>query len=55
VGVKRQGREADHSPPCSAEVKYAWSYTSITQYAFIACCSVKKKYRDNFTFLAWRE
>jgi hypothetical protein len=20
-GVKRQGREADHSPPCSAEVK----------------------------------
>jgi hypothetical protein len=22
------GREADHSPPCSAEVKNAWSYTS---------------------------
>jgi hypothetical protein len=27
-GVKRPGREADHSPPCSAEVKNAWSYTS---------------------------
>jgi hypothetical protein len=26
--LKRQGREADHSPPSSAEVKNAWSYTS---------------------------
>jgi hypothetical protein len=26
--VKRPGREADHSPPSSAEVKNAWSYTS---------------------------
>jgi len=24
-GVKRQGREADHSPASSAEVKNAWS------------------------------
>jgi hypothetical protein len=29
LGVKRPGREADHSPPSSAEVKKAWSYTSI--------------------------
>jgi hypothetical protein len=27
-GVKQPGREADHSPPSSAEVKNAWSYTS---------------------------
>jgi hypothetical protein len=27
-GVKRPGRETDHSPPSSAEVKNAWSYTS---------------------------
>jgi hypothetical protein len=27
-GVKRPGRRADHSPPSSAEVKNAWSYTS---------------------------
>jgi hypothetical protein len=27
-GVKRPGREADHSPPSSAEVKNEWSYTS---------------------------
>jgi len=28
LGVKRPGREADNSPPSSAEVKNAWSYTS---------------------------
>jgi hypothetical protein len=27
-GVKRLGREADHSHPCSAEVKNAWRYAS---------------------------
>jgi hypothetical protein len=27
LGVKRPGREADHSPPYSSEVKNAWSYT----------------------------
>jgi hypothetical protein len=26
--VKRPGRETDHSPPSSAEVKHAWIYTS---------------------------
>jgi hypothetical protein len=47
-GVKRPGREADHSPPYSAEVKNAWSYTSTPQYVFKAWCLVK--HRDNFTF-----
>jgi hypothetical protein len=28
LGVKWPGREADHSPPSSAEVKNAWSHTS---------------------------
>jgi hypothetical protein len=28
LGVKRPGREADHSPPSSAEDKNAWSYIS---------------------------
>jgi hypothetical protein len=28
LGVKRPVPEADHSPPSSAEVKNAWSYTS---------------------------
>jgi hypothetical protein len=30
VGVKRLGREADHAPTSSAEVKNAWNYTSTT-------------------------
>jgi hypothetical protein len=30
LGVKQPGREADHSPPSSAEVKNACSYTSTT-------------------------
>jgi hypothetical protein len=28
LGVKRPGREADHTPPSSAEDMKAWSYTS---------------------------
>jgi hypothetical protein len=35
-GVKRPGREADHSPPASAEVKKMWIYTSTLPYAFMA-------------------
>jgi hypothetical protein len=45
--VKRPGRESDHSPPSSAEVNKAWSYTSTPQYVFMAWCLVK--HRDNFT------
>jgi hypothetical protein len=35
-GVKRQGREADHSPPTSAEVKKISIYTSTPSYVFMA-------------------
>jgi hypothetical protein len=48
LGVKRPGREADHSSPSSAEIKNAWSYISTPQYVFMAWCLVK--HRDNFTF-----
>jgi hypothetical protein len=41
--VKRPEREADHSPPSSAEVNNAWSYTSTPQYASVAWCSVTDK------------
>jgi len=27
LGIKRPGREADHSPPTSGEIRNAWSYT----------------------------
>jgi hypothetical protein len=50
VGVKRPGREADHSPPSSAEVL---SYTSIPHYAFMAWC-LGKKHGDNFTFFLYK-
>jgi hypothetical protein len=35
-GVKRQGRDADHSPPASAQVKKMWIYISTPPYAFMA-------------------
>jgi hypothetical protein len=36
LGVKRPGREADHSPPSSAEVKNAWSCAFTPQYLSMA-------------------
>jgi hypothetical protein len=35
-GVKRPGREADNSPPTSAQVKKTWVCTSTPPYAFMA-------------------
>jgi hypothetical protein len=43
LGVKRPGREDDHSPPSSAEVKEWMELYLHSQYAFMAWCSVKKK------------
>jgi hypothetical protein len=40
-GVKRPRREADHSPPASAEVKKMLIYTSTPPYAFIAQCFIR--------------
>jgi hypothetical protein len=36
LGIKLQGREADHSPPASAEVKKIWIYISTPLYTFMA-------------------
>jgi hypothetical protein len=47
LGIMRPGRETDHSPPSSVEVKNAWNYTSTPQY--VAWCLVKPS--DNFTLL----
>jgi hypothetical protein len=35
-GLQRSGREADHSPPASAEVKNMWIYTATPPYASMA-------------------
>jgi hypothetical protein len=50
LGVKRQGREADHSPPSSAEVKIAWNYTSTPPVRLHDVVPSEEKRRDNFTF-----
>jgi hypothetical protein len=34
--IKRSGREADHSPPASAEVKNMWIHTSAPPYVFMS-------------------
>jgi hypothetical protein len=39
-GVKRQGREADHSSPTSAEIKKTLIYTSIGKITFYLLSSV---------------
>jgi hypothetical protein len=44
-GVKRPGREADHSPQTTAEVKKIWIYTSTLPYAFTTLV----KHRNKFT------
>jgi hypothetical protein len=38
--VKGSGREADHSPPSSAEVKNAWSSTTSPPHVFMTRCLV---------------
>jgi hypothetical protein len=35
-GIKRQGFEADKTPPISDDVKKIWIYISTTPYAFMA-------------------
>jgi hypothetical protein len=47
-GLKWQGREADHSPPTSAEVKKTRTYTSTSPHVFMVYCLMK--HRDNSTF-----
>jgi len=50
-GVKRPGREADHSPPSSAEVKSAWMYTSTPPYVFMPWYFVKHRdFTDKMDF-----
>jgi hypothetical protein len=47
--VKQSGNEDNHSPPSSAGVKNAWSYTPTPQYVFMALYLIK--HRDNFSFI----
>jgi hypothetical protein len=49
-GVKRPGREADHSPPTSAEVKKIWIYTSTSTYAFMSLCLISYAQEQLYLF-----
>jgi hypothetical protein len=49
LGVKRPGREADHSPPSSAEVK-EWVKLYLHSPNTPSWRGAKLKHRDNFTF-----
>jgi hypothetical protein len=51
LGVKWPGREADHSPPSSAEVKMRGAIPPLTQYAFFTWCSVKTQ--GHFSLYLW--
>jgi len=42
TGVKRPKPEAEQSSPSSAEVKNAWSHTSIFRYVFMELCLIKQ-------------
>jgi hypothetical protein len=48
-GVKRPGREADHSPESSAKGKNAWSYTFVLPVYLHDVVLVQR--RNSFTFL----
>jgi len=51
LGVKRQGREIDHPPPCSAKVKEwveLYFHPPLRLHGVVLSW---KKHRDNFTLL----
>jgi hypothetical protein len=60
-GVRRSGREADHSLPSTAHIKNEWGYTFTSPYVFMAWWLVQQgyvfmtlyfvKYMDKFTFI----
>jgi hypothetical protein len=49
LGLRRPGRRADHSPPCSDEVKNAWSYISTHTIRLHGVVLSYGKHKDNFT------
>jgi hypothetical protein len=53
LGVKRPGREADHSPPSSAEVK-EWVDLYFHSPNTSSWRDAQLKHRDNFTFYMYR-
>jgi hypothetical protein len=44
---KLPGRDADHLPPCIADVKKTWSHTFIPIHVFMASCLLKYRLRHH--------
>jgi hypothetical protein len=53
-GVKQPRREADHSPPTSAEIKKTWVYTSTPPQVFMAQCLISYVQVQIYVTLQWR-
>ena len=49
-GVKRPGREGDHSPPTSVEIENKWSYKSTPPPSIMACIGMGDPNRKNPKF-----
>jgi hypothetical protein len=43
LGIKRLGREVNHSPPCTIRVQEWWSCTSNSPYIFMSCFLTKHR------------
>jgi hypothetical protein len=50
-GGKAAGHETNHSPPSSAEIKNAWSYTYTAPYVCMAWCLIKHPAEDNIKMI----
>jgi hypothetical protein len=51
VGVKWPGREANNSPPHSAEIKSEWNYTSTPPYAFMVQTRITLSVRYTLNYM----
>jgi hypothetical protein len=51
LGVKRAGREADHSPPASAEAKNALVYTPTPPYVLVTQCLISEAQGQLYLFV----
>ena len=52
-GVNGPGNDSGNSSPSSADVKNVWSYITLSQYAFNACCLIK--HRNHCTLHLYQE
>jgi hypothetical protein len=52
LGLRRPGREVNHSPPCSTEVKKIWIYISTPPYVFMTWCLISYAQRQLYVVVS---